>query len=142
MTLAVPQPGGPAAQKYPGGPLTRRSPNAPLSYIYIPIRGRATERSDRALAWMLTPVRSWVLEKPAGIGVRVSDRWCLGEYEDRHNRWANRWRDDRADQGRRGVGRRGDMGVPYRNDSHAAVPDRLPSLIAGTQRLPTYCKLL
>ena len=75
------------------------------------------------------------------IGVRGSDRWRLGEYEDHDDRWANRWRDDRADQGRRGVGRRGDMAVPYRNDSQAEVPDRQPSLAAGTQRPLAYCKL-
>ena len=44
-------------------------------------------------------------------------------------------------KGRRGVGHRGDMAVPYRNDSQAEVPDRQPSLAAGTQRPLTYCKV-
>ena len=56
-------------------------------------------------------------------------------------RGSDRWRDDRAHQGRRGVGRRGDMAVPYRTDSQAEVPDRQPPLTAGTQRPLTYCKL-
>ena len=53
---------------------------------------------------------------------------------------ANRWCEERADKGR-GGGRRGDMGVPYSNDSQVAVTDRLPSITAGTQKLPTYYKL-
>ena len=75
------------------------------------------------------------------MGVGGSDRWRLGENEDHDHRWGNRWREHRADQERRGVGRRGDMGVPYRNDSQAEVPGRVLSRTASTPTLPTYCKL-
>ena len=84
-----------------------------------------------------------MLGKPAGRILewefRIAGVW--ERMNEDHDRWADHWREGRVDEERRGVGRRGDMGVQYRNDSQAEVPDRLPSLTAGTQRLPTYCKL-
>lgn len=70
-----------------------------------------------------------------GVGVRVSDHWRPGEYQDHDDRWANRSRDDRADQGRTGIGRRGDTGVPYRNDSQAG--DTPPPTITSSHHPET-----